>query len=180
MDETVVAGLGSEHEVYAAYRLHGPELYRFALRGLGDSGAAEDVVQETFLRAWRSADRFDPNLSSLRVWLFAIARNALIDHARAAQVRPWQQRLIDPPTAQRVGQSIEDETDRLVRQWVVEESLNRISDEHRVALVETHLRGRPYGEVAAELAIPVGTLRSRVFYAMKALRVAMDEMGVEP
>jgi len=69
------------------------------LRGLGDAGTAQDVVQETFLRAWPAADRFDPELTSLRVWLFAIARYAMLDHFRAAKARPWQGNLIDPSTA---------------------------------------------------------------------------------
>lgn len=174
------AGLADEMQVHAAYLAHGPELYRFVLRGLSDPGAAQDVVQETFLRAWRAGDRFDPNLASLRVWLFAIARNAMIDHARAAGARPWQDNLVDPPTAEAVAGTVEDQTERLLRSWVVEEALQRISEEHRTAIVETHLKERPYAEVAAELGLPIGTVRSRVFYGLKALRVAMDEMGVTP
>ena len=176
-----VAGLDDEVAVHAAYTAHGPELYRFVLRGLGDPGAAQDVVQEVFLRAWRAAGRFDPELASLRVWLFAIARNAMIDHARAAGVRPWQSNLVDPPTAEAVSDAVvEDPTERLLRSWVVEEALQRISEDHRTAIVQTHLKERPYAEVAAELQVPIGTLRSRVFYGLKALRVAMDEMGVTP
>ena len=174
----VVAGLADEDQVHAAYLLHGPELYRFVLRGLGDAGAAQDVIQETFLKAWRNADRYDPTLSSLRVWLFGIARNTMIDHARAASARPWQANLVDPPTAQESGVTVEDPSDRLVEEWLVEEALRRVSEHHRVAIVETHLRERPYDEVAVDLGIPVGTLRSRVFYGLKALRSAMDEMGV--
>lgn len=173
-------GLEDEDAVVAAYRAHGAELYRFVLRGLGDAGAAQDVVQETFLRAWRAADRYDPDLASLRVWLFAIARNAMLDHARAVRVRPWQGNLMDPPTAREAAGSVEDDSERLVRSWVVEEALRRLSEEHRTAIVQTHLRERPYAEVAAELGVPVGTVRSRVFYGLKALRVAMDEMGVTP
>ena len=71
-------------------------------------------------------------------------------------------------------------TRRSSTDWLVEEGLRRIPDEHREAIVQTYLRGRAYAEVAAELGIPVGTLRSRVFYGLKALRLAMDEMGVEP
>lgn len=175
-----VVGLADDDGIRAAYRAHGAELYRFVLRGLGDGGAAQDVVQETFLRAWRAADRFDPELASLRVWLFAIARNAMLDHARAARARPWQAELIDPPRAQDVSATIKDPVEQLVHSWVVEEALRRLSQDHRTAIVETHLRGRPYTEVAAELGIPVGTLRSRLFYGLKALRVTMDEMGVEP
>ena len=172
---------GTGHlDVPAAYAAHGPELYRFALRHLGDQGAAQDVVQEVFLRAWRSAGSFDPGLASLRTWLFAIARNLLVDEARRGAARPWQRQLTDgtrhddhsPP-----GPGLDE---RLVDAWVVEEALRRIGADHRAAIVETHLRGRPHAEVAAELGVPVGTLRSRVFYGLKALRLAMEEMGVEP
>ncbi len=175
-----MAGLGDEDAVYAAYLLHGAELYRFALRGLGDPGAAQDVTQETFLRAWRASDRFDPELASLRVWLFAIARNAMIDHGRAAQVRPWERHLVDPPTMLEAGGTVDDDTESVLQSWVVEEALQRISEQHREAIVQVQLLERPYDEVAATLGVPVGTLRSRVFYGLKALRGAMDEMGVTP
>lgn len=173
-------GLGSETALRAAYAAHGPELYRFALRQLGDEGAAQEVVQEVFLRAWRRSDSFDPSVASLRVWLFAIARNAVIDEARRVAVRPWRRSLTGEP-ADIVGGPVVGAADQsVVDSWLVEEGLRRIRAEHREAIVQTYLRGRPYGEVAAELGIPVGTLRSRVFYGLKALRLAMDEMGVEP
>ncbi|GAA4337170.1 sigma-70 family RNA polymerase sigma factor [Klenkia terrae] len=162
----------------AAYAAHGAELYRLALRQLGDEGAAQDVVQEVFLRAWRAADSYDPQLASLRTWLFAIARNVVVDETRRFAVRPWQRQLTDDAGAE---VPVEVELDeRLVDAWVVEEALGRLGADHRAAIVQTHLRGRPHAEVAAELGIPVGTLRSRVFYGLKALRLAMEEMGVEP
>ena len=77
------------------------------------------------------------------------------------------------------GPAVDDSSEQVMRTWLVEESLARLSPEHRSAIVETHLKERPYAEVAAEQGIPVGTLRSRVFYGLKALRAAMDEMGVE-
>jgi len=170
-------GLSSEAELQAAYPAHGPELYRFALRQLGDEGGSQDVVQEVFLRAWRRAGSFDPAVASLRVWLFAIARNAIVGETRRVAVRPWRRTLTDEPegVAQLPGAD-----DTVVDSWLVEEALCRIGPEHRAAIVQTYLRGRPYPEVAAELGIPVGTLRSRVFYGLKAHRLAMDEMRVEP
>jgi RNA polymerase sigma-70 factor (ECF subfamily) len=171
--------LRDEQAVARAYDAHGAELYRFLLRSLGDTGSAQDVVQETFLRAWRAGDRFDPSLGSLRTWLFSIARHAMLDHVRAAGVRPWQAALVDDPAGAAPHRG-NDPSEGLLRGWVVEEALRRLSDEHRTAIVETYLRDRPYAEVAAELDLPVGTLRSRVFYGLKALRVAMEEMGVEP
>ncbi len=171
--------LADEAGLDAAYSAYGAELYRFALRGLGDKGAAEDVVQETFLRAWRAADRFDENIASLRVWLFAIARNTMISHVRASQARPSAATVAETPEEGTGRASAgEDFTERLLRSWVIEEALQRVSEEHRTAIVETHLKDRPYSEVAAEYGVPVGTLRSRVFYGLKALRAAIDEMGV--
>ncbi len=174
------ASLARDDGVREAYAAHGGELYRFALRSLGDIGAAQDVVQETFLRAWRAADRFDPELASLRVWLFAIARNVVVDHSRRVDARPWLRHLAEPKDVEAAADSVTDPSDRLLRGWVVEEALHRIGEDHRRAIVETYLRDRPYQEVAGDLGIPVATLRTRVFYALKALRVAMDEMEVTP
>ncbi len=165
----------------AAYNAHGPELYRFALRSLGDDGAAQDAVQETFLRAWRSSSRFDPELASLRVWLFAIARNTVVDSIRRDSARPWQRELsAAPELLADVPPAVDGLDEVMMAGWIVEEALRQLSPEHRDAIVETYLRERPYAEVAAERGVPVGTLRSRVFYGLKALRLAMDEMGVEP
>lgn len=173
-------GLGSEGDVRAAYAAHGAELYRYALRQLGDDGAAQEVVQEVFLRAWRRADSFDPTVASLRVWLFAIARNAIIDESRRAALRPWRRTLVHDVTDNARTPTTGPPESTVLDSWLVEEALRRIRPEHREAIVQTYLRGRSAAEVAGELGIPVGTVRSRVFYGLKALRVAMDEMGVEP
>lgn len=168
--------LATEDGVRAVYAAHGPELYRFALRSLGDAGLAEEAVQETFVRAWQAADRFDDRLGSLRTWLFAIVRNVVIDLSRARAVRP---RLVDgrhAEAAESSGPRVDD-VDRVLATWQVEEALRRVADEHRVALVEVHYKGRPYAEVAADLNVPVGTVKSRVFYALKAVRLALEELG---
>ncbi len=167
-----------ESAVRTAYAAHGAELYRYALRSLGDAGMAQDAVQETFLRAWKSADRYDPELASLRVWLFAIIRNVVVDLARRRSSASWARVSGDDDTVERALDPVPDDTDTVLNRWLVEEALRRLSPEHRAVIVETHLRGRPYDEVAAECGVPTGTMRSRAFYALKALRIAMDEMGV--
>lgn len=174
------AGLADEAGIQAAYTAHGAELYRFALRTLDDDGMAQDAVQETFLRAWRAADRYDAELSSLRVWLFAIARNVVVDLARRRSAGSWARVPRAPATIEQALDPVPDESERIVTTWLLEEALGRLSDDHRYVIVETHLRGRSYDELAAERGVPVGTLRSRSFYALKALRIAMDEMGVTP
>src|SRR6476660_1393131 len=80
--------LSHERDVREASAAHSGELYGFAMRSLGDSGLAEEAVQETFVRAWRAGERFDPQIGSLRTWLFAILRNVVIDLGRARAARP--------------------------------------------------------------------------------------------
>ena len=176
----LVTDLASEAGVRRAYEAHGAEIYRFALRQLRDEAEAQDLVQEVFVRAWRRADRYDAEITSLRGWLFAIARNAIVDQVRRARVRPGDATTRSPED---LFDAVGDDghfSDAVLDRWLVEEALRRLSPEHRTALVETHLRGRSAVEVAAEAGVPVGTLRSRVFYGLKMLRVALDEMGVEP
>jgi RNA polymerase sigma-70 factor (ECF subfamily) len=165
--------LANDDGVRAVYAAHGPELYRFALRSLGDRGLAEEAVQETFVRAWQAADRFDESLGSLRTWLFAIIRNVVIDMSRARAVRPGLAAQVDG------GDQIvlDDDIDRVLVAWQVEEALQMLSPEHRDALVEVHYKAKPYQDVAYELGVPVGTIKSRVYYALKAMRLALEELG---
>jgi RNA polymerase sigma-70 factor (ECF subfamily) len=170
------AALASDDGVRAVYAAHGPELYRFAVRSLGDAGLAEEAVQETFLRAWQAADRFDEALGSLRTWLFAIVRNVVIDLSRARAIRPSVAGAAVADSAQS-ELAISDDIDRVLAAWQVEEALRMIGEEHRVALVEVHYKGRSYADVATDLGVPVGTIKSRVFYALKAMRLALEELG---
>jgi RNA polymerase sigma-70 factor, ECF subfamily len=163
--------LADERDVREAYAAHSGELYGFAVRSLGDSGLAEEAVQETFLRAWRAGARYDPQLGSLRTWLFAILRNVIIDLGRARAARPKLAAEGPEPG----HEPLED----VLLAWQVEEALRRIGDQHRLVLLETFYRGRPYSEVAAELGVPEGTIKSRVYYGLRALRNALEELGYE-
>jgi RNA polymerase sigma-70 factor, ECF subfamily len=162
-------GLDTDAGVRAAVQAHSGELYGFAFRALGDQGLAEEVVQETFVRAWRAGRRFDPDIASLRTWLFAILRNVIIDATRARSVRPG--------IAVPVDVAIADNIDVLMQSWVVEEALRRLTDQHRRAVVEVYYQGRSAVDVAAELGVPAATVRSRLFYGLRALRLALDELG---
>ncbi len=175
-----VLAASREDGVREAYVAHGDELYRLALRSLGDSGIAQDVVQEVFVRAWRSWDRYDAGVASLRTWLYGIARHVVVDAHRTRGARPWLRGLADHETLERQSPSVPDEFEVTMRRVLVEEALRRLGDDHRHALAETYLADRPYADVAAELGIPESTLRSRVFYGLKALRVVMEEMEVSP
>lgn len=164
--------LTREREVREAYAAHSGELYGFAVRSLSDAGLAEEAVQETFLRAWKAGERYDPEIGSLRTWLFAILRNVVIDLGRARASRP----RVGPEAG--IEPSVEPLEQALVA-WQVEEAMRRIGEDHRRVLLETHFRARPYAEVAEEMGVPEGTIKSRVYYGLKALRVALEEMGYD-
>ncbi|MGK5553588.1 sigma-70 family RNA polymerase sigma factor [Actinomadura kijaniata] len=163
-----------QRAIAALYAEYQRPLTAFALRlTRGDRQWAEDVVQETMIRAWRNADRLDRGAASLMPWLATVARRIVIDHCRARDVRPpevGEGPLENLPVA--------DEMDALLRKVVVAEALDALSPAHRQALTETVLRDRTVNEAAESLGIPVGTVKSRVYYAMRALRVALEERGV--
>lgn len=161
-----------EFGLRAAFLAHSGELVGFARRALGDAQLAEEAAQETFVRAWQHRERFDPSLGSMRTWLFAIERRLVIDLARSRAIRRTEP--LPPDTAE-----VEDGIARAMQAWQVEEAIRRLRDEHRHVLVEIYYLGRPSRSVADELGIPDGTVRSRLFYALKALKLVLEEMGWE-
>lgn len=156
----------------SAYRTHGAELLRFARRSLHDPQLAEEAVQETFARAWRSRATYDQAIGPLRAWLFAIERRVVIDLATRRAARPVEP-LGEDPTDDR------DDIGVALVGWQVEEALRRLKAEHRQVLVRTYFGQCSGSELAVELGIPEGTVRSRLFYALKSLRLTLDEMGWE-
>lgn len=170
--DTEVAERADEEGLQRAFLAHGGELFGFARRALDDTGAAEEAVQETFVRAWRARHRFDPKLGSLRTWLFAIERNVVIDQARSRSMRRTEP-LSEDPAVER------DELERAMVGWQVEEAVRRLRPEHRHVLLEVYYKSRSSREVAGDLGIPEGTVRSRLFYALRSLRLTLEEMGWE-
>ncbi|MFA1540807.1 sigma-70 family RNA polymerase sigma factor [Actinomadura monticuli] len=165
---------GDEEIVAELYREYHRPLLAFVLRLTGgDRQWAEDVVQETMIRAWRSADRLDDRTSSLMPWLATVSRRIVIDNRRQREVRPPE--VGDGPLE---NLPMADEMDGLLRKVVVTEALESLSPAHRQALTETVLRDRTVNQAAEYLGIPVGTVKSRVYYALRALRVALAERGV--
>jgi RNA polymerase sigma-70 factor (ECF subfamily) len=166
--------LDDDAGVRALYAAHGRELHGFALRCLGDAGLAQEAVQEVFVRAWRAADRYDPSRASMRTWLFAIARTTVIDLARARGARP---QLAPAPAAVADEPGEPAEVDRLADAWVVDAALRSLGEDHRAAILAVHHRGLGYEEAGRELGVPAGTVKSRVFYGLRAMRTALEELG---
>jgi RNA polymerase sigma-70 factor (ECF subfamily) len=154
---------------------HGEALYAHAVRlSGGDRQRAEDLVQETLLRAWRHPESLDPGRGTVRSWLFTTARNLAIDAWRRRSVRVGEvvtDMIPEPPPSA-------DEAERAVEAWTVAEALGRLSETHREVLIECFYEGRSVAETAARLGVPPGTVKSRTHYALRSLRMALDEMGV--
>jgi RNA polymerase sigma-70 factor, ECF subfamily len=152
---------------------HAAALWGFCLHLTSDPVRAEDVVQETLLRAWQHAEVLDERRGSVRSWLFTVARNIVIDEWRTkrSQNERSTDQLPEP------GDPI-DQTDTLLQSWVVAEAITSLSLEHRAVLMECYYRGRSVAEASRRLGVPEGTVKSRTHYALRALRLALEEMGV--
>ena len=137
----------------------------------GDRAQAQDVVQETMLRAWRNPKVLAQAEGSARGWLFTVAKRIVIDDWRTARSR--RERVTDelPEPA------VEDEAERAVDRQLVIGALQKLSPEHRAVLHECYFRGSSVAEAAAALGVPPGTVKSRTHYAMRALKLALEEMG---
>lgn len=153
---------------------HAVALWHFCLRLVGnDRGRAEDVVQETMLRAWRHRAVLESSPSALRGWLYTVARNVVIDEWRRHRAHS-ETPLADVPE----GGTSDDESDQLLLSWVVAEAVTRLSPDHRAVLRECYYRGRPVADAARRLGVPEGTVKSRTHYALRALKLELEEMGV--
>ena len=158
----------------ALYALHGGALYGFAVRRLGDPGLAEELVQDVFTRVWRHAGDFDPERASFRTWLYQIARNAAVDMERRRTVRP----SLSPEFDAEEPVEPEEPIERAVLRWQVQAALERLGPDHREVLRLAHFEGLTMREIGERLGIPVGTVKSRTSYALRILRLALDEMEV--
>jgi len=163
-----------EELLRALYAEHAGPLLRYAVHLMsGDRQRAEDIVQETLLRAWQHPEAIADRPA--RPWLFAVARNLAIDSYRARRARPHE-----------VGEAAlgvmpaPDEAERALESWAVADALTALRPEHRRVLLETYYRGKSVAEAAMALGVPAGTVKSRTFYALRALRLALEERGLAP
>jgi RNA polymerase sigma-70 factor, ECF subfamily len=163
-DEALVRGLWSEH---------GRCLLAYATRLTGDRGAAEDIVQEALVRAWQHADSLVEARGSVRGWLLTVTRNLATDRARARAARPTEVAAPpDPVLADaRVGPDV---AGNVVDRMVVVDAMETLSEEHRQVIDQLYFQGRSVTEAASVLRVPPGTVKSRSFYALRAMRAVLD------
>ncbi|NUS45547.1 MAG: sigma-70 family RNA polymerase sigma factor [Mycobacteriaceae bacterium] len=156
----------------ALYAEHATALWRYTLSLVRDPGRAEDIVQETLLRAWQRPQVLDQSTMSSRAWLFTVARNLAVDEHRSARNRR-EFRTDSPPE-----QASPDRSDHVLDSWLIADALATLSDEHREVIVRAYYRGLSTHQIATELKVPEGTVKSRMHYGMRALRSVLTDKGV--
>jgi RNA polymerase sigma-70 factor, ECF subfamily len=154
------------------YRRYEGRLYGLGMRLLGDPGLAEELVQETFVRLWRKADAFDAARGTAGAFIITIARRIAIDLWRRPSSRPFA-----PEVAE--GRAGGDAVDQLLVGLTVRDALDALSAAHREVLELAYSGDLRQHEIATKLGIPLGTVKTRTYYALRALKLALEERGID-
>jgi len=155
------------------YEQYGPLLLRYATRLLnGDWHKGEDILQETAARAWKHARFLGSRNERLRPWLFTVARNLVIDHHRARRIRPLE---LVPVEELDVS---DDSVASAINSHVVLQALGELNEQQQTVIRLMYYLECSVNQAAEHLGIPPGTVKSRAFYAMRALRKSLEKHGV--
>lgn len=157
----------------ALYDEYAPALWRYALRLTSDRNRAEDVVQETLLRAWQHPEVIGDTERSARAWLFTVARNLVIDESRTARARTEVTSLDKAPEP-----AGPDQVNATLDRMLIADALTQLSEEHRAVITRSYYKGWTTAQIAADLGIAEGTVKSRLHYAVRAMRLTLQELGV--
>jgi RNA polymerase sigma-70 factor, ECF subfamily len=167
------AANSEEAFVRGLYEEHGGAVVAYTTKLTGDRAAAEDVLQETLVRAWRRPEALVNGRGSVRAWMLTVAHNLVVDRIRARTARPIE--VGGHPAKDPIGP---DPADGVVDLLTLMQAMDRLSEEQRIVLTQLYYRGRTVREAAAELDIPSGTVKSRSYHALRALRRTLG--GVRP
>jgi RNA polymerase sigma-70 factor, ECF subfamily len=150
---------------------HGRSLLKFLVRlTRGERHLAEDLLQETLIRAWRNIDRVPVQEENSRRWLFIVARRIAIDAARMRQSRPSEVNLLDLELVSTPNPT----TEAVLAADTLKRAIRSLSHEQRIILTELYIHGSSTKEAARRLGIPLGTVKSRTYYALRTLRDAVS------
>jgi RNA polymerase sigma-70 factor (ECF subfamily) len=160
----------------ALYADHGSELHRYAAHLTGNRSRADDIVQETMLRAWRHPEAARRYGGNMRAWLYTVARHLVIDQHRAQQARPAEVGGMPVP----VVMAAPDQIDAAITHWDLVAALARLRRRDRALLTAHYLSDRSITEIAAEFKVPAGTIKSRLSTARDALRRVLQPATSHP
>jgi RNA polymerase sigma-70 factor (ECF subfamily) len=154
------------------YRRYGRRLYRFGVKQLGNEGLAEEMVQETFVRLWRTAERFDAGKASVGTYLYVLARSAAADIYKRPSSRP-----LVPAEELGAGEAaMADSVDQILDAMIVREALENLGT-GQAEVIHLVQEGLTQSQIAERLNVPLGTVKTRAFHGMRALRTALIERG---
>ncbi len=156
------------------FQYFAPRIKTFLMRPGLASGVAEDLAQETMLAVWRKAASFDPGRAGVSTWIFTIARNQRIDYLRRTRHLPED--AADPSDNPDGPQSAEATIIEIERDARIREALSQLSAEQAAVVRLSYFNDKPHVEIARELDIPLGTVKSRVRLAMQRLRALLDDL----
>jgi len=163
------AGSGDRSAFEQLYRRYARSVYGLALRRLGDRGRAEDAVQETFVSIWRSAKTYRPERGPGAPWLYAVARNAIVDRHRLA-VEP----AVEAPDEPSDEAGPPERAEQAWTQWRVHRALEELPESEREVIALAYWRGLSQSEVAGRLGIPLGTVKTRTRSALQRLAQILE------
>lgn len=176
-DLLVAVGRRDRAALEQLYERYSPRLFSLGLKLLGDGGLAEELVQETFVRLWRSNVSFDPAKGSASAFIFVIARRLAVDLWRRPSSRPMPPLSTTDGDAD--GAAVEDPVDAFVLAVVVRDALESLSPSHRDVLELAYRSDLTQRQIAARLEVPLGTVKTRAYYALRALKLALEERGID-
>lgn len=172
----MMQAIAKEHDRSAFAALFGhfaPRVKAFLMRSGLPGNVAEEVTQETMLTMWRKASYFDPSRAGVSTWIFTIARNQRIDRLRRERTQTMDDRF--DPGDQRVSPySGEDIALVAERDEQVHSALDALSKEQATIVQLSFFAEKPHTEIARELGIPLGTVKSRIRLALSRLRSLLD------
>jgi RNA polymerase sigma-70 factor, ECF subfamily len=163
----LVAAGDRDEPLVELYRRYAKRVYGLGLHLLRDGGLAEDLVQETFVRLWRSASRFDPGRGTVRAFVFTIARRAAVDlwrRRRGLSIATGPEQAVD-----------DDAFDALLVSLELRDALDELNPKHREVLELYYRADLTQQQIAERLEIPLGTVKTRTYHALRALKQRLEE-----
>lgn len=157
----------------ALHRAHGQALLSYVSRLTGDKALAQDIVQESLIKLWKHSSILEQESAATRAWLFTVARNLVIDDRRSARFRRESVVEVLPDLP------VEDDLNAMLDVWMISDALTSLSEPHRRAVVSAYFLGNTVAEIAHQEEVPVGTIKSRLHYALAAIKISLQERGIE-
>ena len=155
------------------YRRYAGKVYWVGLQLLGNAGLADELVQECFVRLWRTAGRFDILRGTVSAYMVVMARSIATDLRRRPSSRP----LLPVQDAHVPAQP--DNTDQVLESLLVRGALDSLTPAHREVLMLCHAEGLTQSQIAQRLGLPLGTVKTRMYHGLRALKAALGEQGFD-